>query len=134
MATPQKHRTRIRLTVDLAPEVHETFRSLAEQSGVGIGRTIGDWLKDTQEAARHVLALVVDARGQPTRAAERLHTYAVGLSLATEGLLSDLRQGRSADSGTATVAASAGSGGGSVAVVTPRPVIRGETSRGKGKR
>lgn len=94
MLKPQRHRTRIRLTVDLTPEVHATFVELAQATGIGIGRTIGDWLGDTQDAARHVASIVQEARKRPSVAASQLHSYASGLSVLTEQLLEDVKKGR----------------------------------------
>jgi hypothetical protein len=93
MRAPQRHRTRIRLTIDLAPEVHQTFVELAQATGIGIGRTIGDWLQDTKDAAQHVAGIVQEARKQPSVAAEQLHGYAAGLAVLTEQLLEDVKGG-----------------------------------------
>jgi hypothetical protein len=133
MKTPQHHRTRIRLTVDLEPAVYETFNGLAQASGLGLGRTIGDWCRDTQEAAQHVLGLVLDARSQPALAAQRLHSYALGLSTTTEALLHKMRAPGASSAGAAAGAASAAPGAGP-AGSSPRSVIRGETSPKRGKR
>jgi hypothetical protein len=112
MTKPQRHRTRIRLTVDLTPDVHATFVELAQATGIGIGRTIGDWLGDTQDAARHVASIVQEARKRPSVAASQLHSYASGLSVLTEQLLADVKKGREpAKPATAPEGAGAGVGG-----------------------
>jgi hypothetical protein len=87
MKTPQANRTRIRLTVDLRPEVYESFRVIAEAQRLGIGRTIGDWLESTEEAARFTAQIVSEAKANPKRVAERLHGYAAGLAVEAEGLI-----------------------------------------------
>lgn len=128
MKAPPKHRTRIRLTVDLEPAVYETFSGLAQASGLGLGRTIGDWCRDTQDAAQHVLSLVADSRAKPALAAQRLHSYALGLSTTTESLLEQMRNGGPVG-GTRS-----GPLAGSTLPSSPRSVIRGETSPKRGKR
>jgi hypothetical protein len=87
MKTPQANRTRIRLTVDLRPEVYESFRVIAESQRLGIGRTIGDWLESTEEAARFTAQVVSDAKSNPKQVAQRLHAYASALSVESEGLI-----------------------------------------------
>ena len=42
---------RKRLTISVDEDVLNKFRRMSKASGVSLGRTIGDWLADTQEAA-----------------------------------------------------------------------------------
>jgi hypothetical protein len=59
---------RTRFTIAVEPEVYEAFADLAQTSGVSLSRCIGDWLRDTAEAAQMVTLKVRDARRQPGEA------------------------------------------------------------------
>lgn len=91
MKQPPKNRTRIRLTVDLLPEVYEAYRNMAEAQRLGIGRVIGDWLEETLDAAAFVSEAVTEARRKPKQVAQRLHSYALGLATAAEGLIAEAK-------------------------------------------
>ena len=64
-------RTR-RFSISVDPEVYEAFAHLAETSGVSLSRCIGDWLRDTAEAAQMTTLKVQDVRRQPSAA---FHAY-----------------------------------------------------------
>jgi len=71
---------RIRLTISVTPEVHETFTRLSKASGTSISYQMGEWLTDTLDAAEHMTGLVEKARAAPGLLARELHAYAMGLS------------------------------------------------------
>lgn len=71
---------RIRLTISVTPEVHETFTRLAKASGTSISFQMGEWLADTLDAAQHVTGLVERARQAPAVLARELHAYSLGLA------------------------------------------------------
>lgn len=141
---------RIRLTITVTPEVHETFQKLAEASNVSLGRAMGDWLGDTSEAAQMMASLMAEARSKPKEVIRQLQGLSLGMVDATEEVLAGLRTGKSL--GTAAresttferlerdMAARAARAGGSPrtapAAPSPRLVIRGGKSpnAGKGKR
>ena len=83
---------RIRLTISVTPEVHDTFLLLAEASGTSISRAMGDWLDDTRDGAAFMAQTVQKAREAPRVAARELHAYALGLSEMTGDLLDEIRQ------------------------------------------
>ena len=83
---------RIRLTISVTPEVHDTFLLLAQASGISISRAMGDWLDDTRDGAAFMAQTVQKAREAPRVAARELHAYALGLSEMTGDLLEDIRQ------------------------------------------
>lgn len=56
---------RIRLTITVAPEVHEVFGRMAEASGMSLGKCMGDWLGDTIEGAQFVAMKMEEARKAP---------------------------------------------------------------------
>lgn len=53
---------KVRFTISVEPEVYEAFADLAHQSGVSLSRCIGDWLRDTSEAAQMTTLKVIEAR------------------------------------------------------------------------
>lgn len=81
--TPAK----LRVTVPVTPEVQETFKRLAEASGVSVGKAMGEWLADTMEAAVAMAELMEKAREQPKLAMREIHSYALGLTDITQGIL-----------------------------------------------
>jgi hypothetical protein len=83
---------RVRLTISVTPEVHDTFLLLAEASGTSISRAMGDWLDDTRDGAAFMAETVRKAREAPRVAARELHAYALGLSEMTGDLLEGIRQ------------------------------------------
>ena len=113
---------RIRLTISVTPEVHEVFSRLAAGTSTSIGRTMGDWLGDTIDAATHTANLVEQARAAPRQVAMELHAYALGMQEETGALLATIRR----DKGLMPDAQRPASG--SAGVVPPRHVIRGVKS------
>jgi hypothetical protein len=99
---------RIRLTISVTPEVHDTFLLLAEASGTSISRAMGDWLDDTRDGAAFMAETVRKAREAPRVVARELHAYALGLSEMTGDLLEEIRQkGRAEPAGGARPAGAA---------------------------
>lgn len=117
--TPQ-----IRLTITVTPEVHETFTHLAEASGMSLGRTMGEWLADTSEAAEYMAQTVARARAAPRLVAREMHAYAMGLTDETGELLERMRQ----EGRMARLPEDAKRPGRAVPAAPPRPVIRGGKS------
>ena len=56
---------RVRFTIAVDPEVYEAFADLAHTSGVSLSRCIGDWLRDTAEAAQMTTLKVQAVRKSP---------------------------------------------------------------------
>jgi hypothetical protein len=56
---------RIRFTIAVDPEVHDAFSDMAEAAGVSLSRCIGDWLRDTSEAAQITTVRLNAARKAP---------------------------------------------------------------------
>lgn len=59
---------RVRFTIAVDQEVYDAFADLAHTSGVSMSRCIGDWLRDTAEAAQMTTLKVRDARREPGEA------------------------------------------------------------------
>lgn len=53
---------RVRFTIAVDSDVYEAFAELAHSSGVSMSRCIGDWLRDTAEAAQMTTIRVNEVR------------------------------------------------------------------------
>jgi hypothetical protein len=56
---------RVRFTISVDADVHDAFADLAHSSGVSLSRCVGDWLRDTAEAAQMTILKVNEARKAP---------------------------------------------------------------------
>lgn len=70
---------RIRLTITVTPEVHETFSRMAEAAGLSLGRCMGDWLADTLDGAQFVAQKMVEAKKMPRTVMREFQAMAAGL-------------------------------------------------------
>ena len=122
LPTPEK----IRLTITVSAEVHDTFSRMAAASGTSLGRTMGEWLGDTRDAAEAMALMLEKARQAPRQAMREMHSYALGLTDATSELLDRVRDKERSESSLARDAAAQNA-------PPPRPVIRGGKSIGKGQ-
>lgn len=125
----------VRVTVPVTPEVQEAFQRLAAASGMSTGRAMGEWLQDTIEGALAMAEMLEKARRAPKQAVRQMHSYALGLTDLTSGLMDDLaRKSAGAGKRGKAVAATGAAGGGTVAATAalaplpPRTVIRGGKS------
>lgn len=82
----------IRVTVPVSKEVQEVFKRIAEASGSSVGRSMGDWLADTMEAAATMADLMERARKQPLLVARELHSYALGVTDLTAEVIDQIRR------------------------------------------
>ena len=98
--------TKTRVTVPVTAEVHETFKRLAEVSGVSVGKAMGEWLQDTMEAAQAMADMMEKARLQPKLALREMQAYTLGLSDMTQEILQGL--GRAAQTVTPPVSNTGG--------------------------
>jgi len=116
--TAQEAPTERRLTIPVSLEVYETFARIAKAGKMPIGRAMGEWLADTNEAASFMAEKMEQARAAPALVARELHSYALGLTDMTSELMASMRkgQGKSGERGEAAAASPAS---------PPRPVIRG---------
>ena len=91
-STPPSQPERIRLTITVSQEVHETFKRLSAASGMSIGRSMGEWLSDTLDAATFMAHKMEEARAAPRKVAQELHQYALGLTDMTADMLTAVRR------------------------------------------
>lgn len=116
---------RIRLTIAVTPEVHETFQRMAEAGRISISRAMGDWLADTSEAAQFMAETMEKAKKMPSMATGELVGFAEAVQAQAGDILKRMGAHRAphgadaAPSGTAQAKPGARS---------PRPVIRGGKS------
>ena len=59
---------RTRFTISVENDVYEAFADLAHTSGVSLSRCIGDWLRDTAEAAQMTTIKLHEVRRSPQEA------------------------------------------------------------------
>lgn len=59
---------RTRFTISCDVDTYEAFADLAESSGVSLSRCIGDWLRDTAEAAQMTTIRINEVRKSPEEA------------------------------------------------------------------
>lgn len=64
---------RVRTTISVDDDVLAIFKSIADTSGVSVGRFIGDWLADTSDGAQHVAAELARAREASRGAIRNIH-------------------------------------------------------------
>ncbi len=82
----------VRLTISVAPEVHEVFSRLAAAGSMSLSRAMGEWLGDTVDAAAFTAAKLEEARSAPRLVAQEMHAYALGLTDETGQVLRSVRQ------------------------------------------
>ena len=116
---------RVRFTIAVDADVYEAFAELAHSSGVSMSRCIGDWLRDTAEAAQMTTIRVNEVR----KSHQEVHRLYVD---------STAREIEKLVSGKVGSQWVAGPGGARVPVpfgaMPPRPVIRGGKSPEEGKK
>lgn len=96
MTTPTTP-ARVRLTISVTPEVHETFTRMASAGSMSVSRAMGDWLEDTLDAATHMATMLERARAAPRQVAREMHAYALGLADETSAVLEQVRKKGRAD-------------------------------------
>lgn len=84
--TPQEPQE-VRLTIPVSKRVHDIFTRIAKAGNVPVGRSMGEWLADTVEAAEFMATKMEEARSAPALVARELHSYALGLSDMTQELI-----------------------------------------------
>lgn len=82
---------RIRLTISVTPEVHETFVKLSKATNQSLSSAMGEWLADTIDAANFMAEKVSEARAAPRLVAREMHAYALGLADETGEVLRRVR-------------------------------------------
>lgn len=81
----------VRVTVPVRADVLEAFKRMAEAGNMSTGKAMGEWLFDTMDGAVAMTEMMEKARRAPREAVAELHSYALGLTDMTEGMLSHVR-------------------------------------------
>jgi len=63
---------RVRFTISVDEEVHQAFSDMATMAGVSLSRCVGDWLRDTSEAAHLTTNRMQEVRQSPLQDLEAL--------------------------------------------------------------
>jgi len=85
--------TRIRTTISVDREVHETFVKMAEAAGMSVSRCMGEWLADTAEGAQFVAQKMVEARQSPMLVMREMQAYSLGITEEVDRTVSEMRKG-----------------------------------------
>ena len=89
MKTPPKT---IRVTVPVEPHVLAKFQRFAEASGLSIGKSMGDWLKDTVDGLEAMTDILEAHKRSPKQAMAKLTNYASALQDITEQALEGMKK------------------------------------------
>lgn len=93
----------VRVTVPVSEEVHEVFKRLARAGNMSTGKSMGEWLSDTVEAAELMASTMERARAAPKIVTAELHAMMLGLTEQTKELSDKFsKMGVAARSGDAT--------------------------------
>jgi len=78
----------VRMSIPLTEQTHKVFQRISNASGVSMGKCMASWLQDTLEAAEYMACKMENARQSPRLVAHELHTYAAGLEMALDSVIS----------------------------------------------
>ena len=109
---------RVRFTIAVDPEVHQAFSDLAHVSGVSLSRLVGDWLRDTSEAAHLTALQLQEVRKSPSEAFMALVAPRVSPDL-VRGLVEANGAVSRARGGIPLAGGNASAGNGRVSVASP---------------
>lgn len=76
----------IRLTIPVDIDVHGIFQRLAKAGNMSTGRAMGEWLRDTVEAAELMASTMERARAAPKVVTAELHAMMLGMADQTKEL------------------------------------------------
>lgn len=122
----------VRVTVPVSEEVHEVFKRLARAGNMSTGKAMGEWLKDTVEAAELMASTMERARAAPKIVTAELHAMMLGMTEQTKELADRFsKMGSAARSASGSAAAPRGAippssnTGGKVPRVNPKLQSKG---------
>jgi hypothetical protein len=76
----------IRLTIPVDAETHAIFQRLAKAGNMSTGRAMGEWLRDTVEAAEVMASTMERARAAPKLVTAEIHAMILGMADQTKEL------------------------------------------------
>jgi hypothetical protein len=78
---------KIRLTIPVDPATHAIFERLAKAGNMSTGRAMGEWLRDTVDAAELMTSAMERARAAPKVVTAELHAMLLGMTDHTKDLM-----------------------------------------------
>ena len=81
----------IRISVPITPEVLAKFQRFSDVSGLSLGKSIGDWLKDTVQGLDAMIDILEAHKQSPAKAMEKLTVYASALQEITSDTLVSMK-------------------------------------------
>lgn len=134
MLTPTKT---IRVSVPVTPEVLEQFQRFSEASGLSMGKSMGEWLKDTLPGLEAMTEILESQKLKPSQAMHSLTLMATALQVQTGDVMAKMRKGPepapAAVAKRATVPGAVSARSKPKTAPSPRLVIRGVKSQDKGQ-
>ena len=84
-----------RISVPLSPEVLEKFKRFSQASGLSLGKSIGDWLKDTASGLDAMTDILEAHKRSPAQAMEKLALLASAMQDMTGQAIQGMKSGPS---------------------------------------
>ena len=81
----------LRVSIPISPQVLAKFQRFADASGLSVSKSIGDWLRDTASGLDAMTDILEVHRRSPSKAMEKLSTYASALQDMTQGAMDGMR-------------------------------------------
>ena len=81
----------LRVSIPISPEVLAKFQRFADASGLSVSKSIGNWLRDTVSGLDAMTDILEVHRRSPSKAMEKLSTYASALQDMTQGAMDGMR-------------------------------------------
>lgn len=89
MHTPPKT---IRVSVPVTPEVLAKFQRFAEVSGLSVGKSMADWLRDTMSGLDAMVDILESHKRRPSEAMEKLALLASSIQDITTGAIQGMKE------------------------------------------
>ncbi len=134
MVTPPTPKT-VRVSVPVTPEVLEKFKRFSDASGLSLGKSIGEWLKDTVNGLEAMTEILETHKRAPGEAIAHFQGLASSLQAVAAEAIEGMKRVELQREG-APLAGKDAAALMREAVRSPRLVIRGgkSTKSGKGER
>ena len=81
----------IRVSVPVSPEVLEKFQRFSEVSGLSVGKSMADWLRDTMSGLDAMTVILESHKAKPSQAISQLQTLANTLQLMTATTIENMK-------------------------------------------
>ena len=85
----------MRISVPITADVLAKFQRFSDASGLSLGRSISDWLRDTVAGLDAMTDILETHKKTPSQAMQKLAVYAAALQDMTSGALQDMKTGPS---------------------------------------